>query len=130
MRLLDVADVTRGEGTWYRGFELDSRACGVEVALVDACDPYDQGDLIGDGASAPSSYQTMPFGIVGKLRRPVNCAAKDDETWLKAALGDLEELALGRALVVQPVTGTDSWIGGTGVQEVPGTVDTADPDAL
>jgi hypothetical protein len=130
MRLLDVADVKRDEGTWYRGDQLDSRACGVEVALVDACDPYDQGDLIGGADSAPSQYNTMPFGIVANLRRPVNCASRDDESWLKQALGDLEELALGRALVVQPVSGTDSWIGGTGVQEVPGTVDTADPDAL
>lgn len=130
MRLLDVADVTRGEGTWYRGFELDSRACGVEVALADVCDPTDDADLIGDENSAPTTYNTMPFGIVANLRRPVNCAAKDDESWLKQAMGDLEEMALGRALVVQPIDGTDSWIGGPGSQEVPGTVDTSDPDAL
>ncbi|HEY5783673.1 MAG TPA: PKD domain-containing protein [Microlunatus sp.] len=130
MRLLDVAEVKRGTGTWYRGFQQDSLACGVEVSLADACDPYDQGDLIGDATSAPGGYDTLPFGIVANLRRPVNCADKGDEAWLKAALGDLEELALGRALVVQPVAGSDSWIGGSQVKEVPGTPDPTDPEAL
>lgn len=125
MKLLDAADVERGNGTWYAGWEGDSRACGVEVELVDSCDPDDNGDLVGDENSAPGTYTTLPFATVAKLRRPVNCLRDDDEQWLTDALKAAEEYAVSRALVVEAVPGTESWVGGDQVKEVPYTA--ADP---
>jgi hypothetical protein len=115
MRLLDVATVKQGTGEWYRGWETDSRACAIAVNLADACDP-EQGGVLLDGGGT-TIYTTLPFGIVGELDRPVNCMRDDDESWVNEAIVSVQEYALGRALVVESVAGTEAWIGADAVTE-------------
>lgn len=129
MRLLDVATVQRGDDSWYGGQEVDSRACGVDINLADACDPADAGQLVGSQDVHPGTYKTMPFAISGVLLRPVNCLRDDDESWLKDVMKTVEETALGRALVAQPVVGTESWVGDGAAGSVPLAAD-ADAAAL
>jgi len=121
MRLLDAADVREGTGEWYRGWEGDSRECSVRVVLEDACDPDQGGELI--PGSDPGVYTTLPFGITAELHRTVRCMRDDDEKWLQQALESVQEYVLGRALVSQPVAGTESWIGDPAATEVAAPAD-------
>lgn len=121
MRFLDAAEVSTDVGL-YGGEQGEfSRSCGAFVQLVDGCLPAGGHgvDIINDANSEVSTYETMPFAVVAILRVPVKCAKEDDESWLGKALEASQEYALSRAMLVQPIDGTDSWVGSEDVKEVP-----------
>jgi hypothetical protein len=56
--------------------------------------------------------------VEAELRRGVLCERADDQAWVEKALEASLELALSRALVIQPIAGTTSWLGDSGVASV------------
>lgn len=121
MRFLDVAEVSSTVGL-YGGEQGEySRACGGFVQLLDACGPSgDTGvDVIGDDTSEVNTYVTMPFAVVSALRTAVKCSKPDDAAWLEKALQASQEFVLSHAMLVQPIDGTESWVGDPAVTEVP-----------
>ncbi|MGB8380589.1 MAG: PKD domain-containing protein [Dermatophilaceae bacterium] len=124
MKLLDAATVIHGDGNWMLGWEAEDRTCIVDVRLVDACDPSGGGAVV-DGADTNTVYKVVPFVVEAQMTRSVLCERDDDASWLSQALRDIDEQALGRALVIEPVAGSQTWVGADGVTEVPAP-DTAD----
>lgn len=117
MDLLDVADVETTAVHWPSGFTRGGRECGVLLELADACDPTTIA-IRGTTASVPDQYKVFPFALRGILRRGVTCVEADDDTWWSAAFKASIEFAVTRALVIQPVAGTESWVGDASVQTV------------
>lgn len=116
-RLLDVARVNPDDGKeWRLGYEATARECNVQVEFAEACDP-EYIALVGDVDSfGPGQYKVVPFIIEGFLRQGVLCQEPDDGAWFREAFNGLAEYALTRALVIQAVAGTESWIGDDSVQ--------------
>jgi len=85
--------------------------------LEDACDPTTIA-LRGTTGSVPGQYKVEPFALRGILRRGQFCKEDDDAAWWTAAFEKSLEFALTRALVIQPVAGTNAWVGDAGVQTV------------
>lgn len=117
MKLLDAANVNPDDRRWMLGDNRSSRACGVQVSLEDPCDPAII-QMVNSNTTRPGSYYVSPFAIRARLTRPVTCAEPDDLSWTLAALNEVTEMALGRALVTQVNDAAESWVGGTGVQNV------------
>lgn len=121
MDLLKAANVNPSDGDratrWSQGYNRSARECGVLLELAEACDPT-MIALRGTTALRPDTYKVMPFALRGLLQRSVGCTEDDDATWWADAFGGSIEYALTRALVIQPVAGTESWVGDAGVQTV------------
>lgn len=119
MRLLDAATVVNGSGRWTAGQDMDTRSCAISVTLEEACDVGTS--TVITGAEDPDKYTVRAFGINALLPRSVGCERKDDNEWTAEQLRDATEQAIGRALVVEPFTGSETWVGVTGVATVPYT---------
>jgi hypothetical protein len=52
------------------------------------------------------------------LHRSVQCVQDSDREWWRTAFGASIEYALTRALVIEPVAGSETWVGAAGVQTV------------
>ncbi len=118
MELLDVADVRGGvERLNYVGENRVSRECGLWLRRTDPCEDT-SGDVIGDEDSRAGTYVTKPFFYEALLQRSVSCELPDDRSWVEAALREQNERVAGNALVVQAITGTESYTNGPGVQSV------------
>lgn len=118
MKLLEAASVNQDDLNLFgAGYNADTRECGLQVRLTDACEE-ESIPLIGDGNSAAGNYFVKPFAIEAELRRGVLCERADDQSWVEKALEASLEFALSRALVIQPIAGTTPWIGDSGVQSV------------
>lgn len=117
MRLLDVAKVINGDT--HFPMEGDSRPCGVDITLDEACTEGEvTGESVVTGSETPAdTYTFRPFGIVAELARRVSCHREDDSDWLKKQTKDATEQAVGRALVVQPYLGAEVWVGAAGVTQ-------------
>lgn len=122
MLLLDAAQVETGGANWTLGGEEIDRSCGLEVILSDYCGTDPAGGVIIEPNSAGGAmpYRTLPFGIIGRLRRSTACIQSDDEAWLRDAMQQVTEQAVARALTVQSVFGTEAWVGADGVTEIEG----------
>lgn len=120
MKFLEAANVNPGDRNtrFTAGYNASSRECGVQITLEDACDAEETIAVTGDADSGPGSYKVVPFSPVAMLRRSTMCAESDDLEWLRAAVEAKLDFVLARALVIQPIAGTDSWLGATGVQSV------------
>jgi hypothetical protein len=118
MDLLDVAEVTGGaERLNYVGENRVARECGAWIRLTDPCEDT-SGDVVGDEDSRASTYVTKPFFYEALLQRSVTCEQPDDTEWTIKALQEHNEIVIGRALVVQAITGTDSYTGHADVRSV------------
>lgn len=125
MKLLDAADVNptdRWSRRWIGGYEGVARECAVHMELQDPC-ATTQGAIstqliIGDITSRKSNYHVQPFPVVSALRQSVSCEQDDDKDWFRRAVQAKMEYAISRALVVNPVTGNETWVGDAGVQSV------------
>lgn len=118
MKLLEAARVNQDSLNLYgAGYYSDTRECGLQVRLTDACEE-ESIELIGDENSASGTYYVKPFAVEAELRRGVRCERADDQSWVEKALEASLEYALSRALVIQPIAGTTSWLGDAGVQSV------------
>lgn len=118
MDLLEaVRPTTDGEHLNYTGENRVARECGTWILLTDPCED-DSGDVVGDGESRAGAYVAKPFFFEARLSTPVGCEQNDDATWLVDALQEANNTLVGRALVTQPITGTDSYIGHGDVKSV------------
>lgn len=117
MKLLEAATVNQGGERWTSGYNSTARECGVQLRLTDACEE-ESIELVGNEDSTASAYFVKPFSIEAQLNRGVLCERPDDKEWLEKVLENNLEYPLSRALVVQPIDGTDSWLNHADVQEV------------
>jgi hypothetical protein len=117
VRLLDAAEVTTGTGNWNRGESVDDREAGLSIYLAD-CDPDVTADVIGDDGTIVCPYRTHAFPIVATLRRNTRTQKPDDETWLKKALAEHNEMAVGMGFLVRQGL-SDVWVGSPEALEVP-----------
>lgn len=118
MDLLDAVPVIPDPGHLnYTGENRVARECGTWVRLTDPCED-DSGDVIGDETSRAGTYVAKPFFFEALLSRSVSCEQPDDGKWLQSALQEANNTLLGRALVTQPIVGTDSYIRHADVQSV------------
>jgi len=120
MRLLDAADVQVSEGNWMVGYEAKARECDVNVYLSDACAVEDSQIITGEDDSV---YFVAPFAINAELFSGTSCYREDAPTWLKGALKDVNERALGRSFIMQATGDAQTWLGGMREAPLP-----ADPD--
>jgi hypothetical protein len=125
MKLLEAAQVNQGSERWTSGYNSTARECGVNLRLTDACEETSV-DLVGTDASEASAYHVNPFSIEAQLNRSVLCERPDDQAWVEKALEANLEYPLSRALVIQPIAETDSWLNHADVQEVALAGNTAD----
>lgn len=123
-RLLDVAEVHRGDGQWMMGWEDRALGCAGQMWFNDPCAADGDIAIIGDpdAPRPPVTYKVQPFGIVATLEMPVNCYRLDDMAWLEKAVDQENELAVTSALVTEVLTGVEyqNWVGADGVTEVTG----------
>lgn len=118
MKLLEAARVNRDSLNLFgAGYYSDTRECGLQVRLTDACEETSI-PLVGDNTSAAGQYFVKPFAVEAELRRSALCERSDDQSWVEKALEASLEFALSRALVIQPIDGTTSWLGDPGVASV------------
>lgn len=123
--LIDAATVnnrTTVNGGWTIGQNLPDRTTSVTLTLRNVC-ANDASNLL-VAASGPSTYETRPVLIDAKLEQALACFNNGDEAWLDGVLKDSLDLALGRALVTQPLAGYGAdavWIGHADVDVVPFT---------
>lgn len=118
MDLLDAVPVISDPGHLnYNGENRYARECGTWIRLTDPCED-DSGDVVGDVTSRTGSYVAKPFFYEALLQTPVTCEQDDDGEWLKKALQEANNTVLGRALVEQPIVGTDSYLRHADVKSV------------
>ena len=122
MNLLEAALVNPDTDRWmnYMGLNRTARECGVWVMLTDPCEDT-SGNVIGSGTSRAGTYFTKPFFYEARLARSAVCEQPDDGKWLEQALLDINDTVIGRALVVQAITGTESYTGHADVKTVTAT---------
>lgn len=129
MKLIDTATVNpqdRWTGHWEMGYPGVSRECAVQIELQVACPPdpataaWDATvtPLIGNVNSTKAQYDVTPVPIAYYLRQSVTCEQDDDKLWFTEAVNAKTDYVLSRALVVETPTGSDTWMGATGVQSV------------
>lgn len=117
MNILEAATVNDGRADWLGGYNAQSRECGMQMRLTDACEE-ESIELVGDENSTVAEYFVKPFAIEAQLNRSVVCERPDDVAWVKKVLEKNLDYPLSRALVIQPIAGTDSWIGDASVPTV------------
>lgn len=118
MNLLEAATVNDGRVDWLgNGYNAQSRECGVQMRLTDACEE-ESIELVGDENSEVAQYTVKPFAIEAQLNRSVLCERPDDTEWVKKVVEANLDYPLSRALVIQPIAGTNSWIGDAAVPTV------------
>lgn len=118
MKLLEAATVNRGDINLFgAGYNADIRDCGLQVRLTDACAETSV-LVIGDNTSAAGTYFVKPFAVEAELHRSVVCERPDDQSWVDKVLEANLEMPLSRALVIQPIASTTSWLGDSGVASV------------
>jgi hypothetical protein len=115
--LLEVATVNPDDGReWRLGYDQTARECNVQVEFAEACDT-NYIALVGDENSfGPGQYKVVPFILEAFLRQGILCQEPDDGAWFRASFEGIAEYAFTRALVIQAVPGTESWIGDNSVQ--------------
>jgi hypothetical protein len=119
MKLLEAATVNRDAINLFgAGYNAEIRDCGVQMRLTDACEETSQ-QLVGDSTSAVGFYYVKPFAIEVELARSVVCEKPDDQSWVEKVTEANLEYPLSRALVIQPIASTTSWLGDAGVASVP-----------
>jgi hypothetical protein len=118
MKLLEAASVNRDDINLFgAGYNAEIRDCGVQMRLTDACEE-ESIQLVGDASSAVGFYYVKPFAIEVELSRSVVCEKPDDQAWVEKVLEANLDYPLSRALVIQPIASTTSWLGDTGVATV------------
>jgi hypothetical protein len=118
MKLLEAATVNRSSDVLGgAGYYADTRDCGLQVRLTDACEE-DSIAVVGDNTSEAGTYYVKPFAIEAELRRSVLCERSDDQAWVEKVLETNLDYPLSRALVIQPIASTTSWLGDSGVASV------------
>ena len=121
MDLLDFATVNPGGVRFGQGYNASDRSCAVTAQFTELC-PADPDDItvieVVDGADTPGTHAVKPFPIEAFLTRSTMCEQMDDAAWLEKAIRTVTERTVGRALVIEAVTGSETWINGTGVQSV------------
>jgi hypothetical protein len=118
MKLLEAARVNQDSlNLGGAGYNAEVRECAVRMRLTDACEEESQ-ELVGDENSTVGSYHVKPFAVEVELARSVVCEKPDDQAWVDKVLEANLEYPLSRALVIQPIVGTTSWLNDTGVQSV------------
>jgi hypothetical protein len=118
MKLLEAASVNRDAlDLGGAGYNVNMRDCGLNVRLTDACAETSV-QVVGDNTSEAGTYYVKPFAIEAELRRSVLCERPDDKSWVEKVLEANLEYPLSRALVIQPIASTTSWLGDSGVASV------------
>lgn len=134
MKLLDAASINpplpatspgaNDETRWLAGYNGVSRECGVHIETEDPC-PADWSvpgagavPIRGDVDSRKAQYWVAPFTVRGFLRQNVTCQQDDDKLWMERAFEATTEYAVSMALVVQPTSDAETWVGDPGVQSV------------
>lgn len=118
MKLLDVAEVHRGDGRWTSGLTVEGLQCSLTSSVGAVCLPSPIG-LIGGvgGEGQPTGYPISVFGIIAQLARPTMCQTTDPEGAVRKAVEDEADKAIGRALWYG--TGEASmWLGADGATSV------------
>jgi hypothetical protein len=119
MKLIEFAAPDRTGRINGYGDELTSRECGVEIRLIEACDPpYGETPVIGSNTSLPGAFKSVPFAIDGFLRRGTFCSQPDDLAWFGRAFQDELDYILGWMFTIAHAAGSESWIGDNNVQSV------------
>lgn len=118
MRLIEMPGaLVTGDERWSLGTNRVSRTCGVWIRSTDPCADT-SADVVGDSTTRASTYFVKPSAVEAILTRSVVCEQPDDESWLRQALLDYDDFIASKALVVQPITGTDSYTGHADVLSV------------
>lgn len=129
MKLLDAATVNpqdRWADRWQLGYAGVSRECAAHVEIEVPCPPDSATaawnatvtPLIGSTASRKAQYDVLPFPVRAFLRQDVTCEQPDDKDWFIDAFKAKVDYIVSRALVMETVTGSDTWTGAAGVQTV------------
>jgi hypothetical protein len=127
--LLDVADVTRGDGRWMGGYDFNSFQCGLSSAMADVCIPGLGGQaLSGTPGGSPSGFPAAIFAVVVTMRQSERCKIDDPQGLLqRSADGEISKAASRALYYGTGFSGT--WLGSPEVasvaviaNDVPGTV--------
>jgi len=127
MKLLDAATVNpqdENAARWLNGYKGTTRACSVHMEIQQPCpaDPEDFDadvvNVIGTVDSRPSQYDVLAFPVRSYLRSSTLCQRDDDAAWFAEAIKTKLDYLASRALVLETVGGSDTWIGAAGVQSV------------
>lgn len=118
MKLLDVADIHRGDGRWVSGLSVEGLQCSLTSRLGAVCLPSSVSLLGGTGGvGKPTGYPISVFGIIAQLAQPQFCATNDPEAAVRDAVESEADKAFGRALWFG--TGDASmWLGADGATPV------------
>jgi len=118
MKLIEAASVNRGDINLFgAGYNAEIRDCGLRLRLTDACEE-ESIELVGDETSQVGTYYVKPFAIEVEMARSVVCEKPDDQAWVEKVLEANLDYPLSRALVIQPIASTTSWLGDAGVASV------------
>lgn len=114
MKLLDAANVQRGDGRWTAGLEVENLQCALSSALSALCLPGPADNIGGGGTGSPSGQGITVFGVITRLRQPNMCRTADPEAVVRDAVDAEIEKALGRAIWFGGNNEAEVWFGATG----------------
>lgn len=116
-KLIDVADVKRGDGQWTAGLEVESLQCALSSAVLPLCLPAPGSNLGGSASGGPSGFPISIFAVAAKLRQPTMCRTASPEDVVRTAVDGEFDKAAGHALWYG--TGNaEVWIGADGATSV------------
>lgn len=98
--LLQAADVTSPEGSWARGYPIDSIGCALRSETTDVCDPI-RVDLSGPAAAdvgVCTTNEANIFAVVISLASRAMRMSGNEDGVVRAALDFETEKAAGKAL--------------------------------
>ena len=119
-RLLDVAQVERGNGRWTAGLEVEYLQCALTSGLAALCLPGPANHLSGEGGTGPSGDEVNIFGVVTRLRQPNACRTADPEAAVRDAVDTEIEKALGFAIWYGGTSEASVWFGNSSVTLITG----------
>lgn len=120
-RLIDAAEMRRGDGDWSAGLSVQTLACALSTRLPALCLPAAGADLAGTRGGIPGAWQLNVFGIEVRLDNRQICGqGLDTEKITRDAVREQEDYAFGWALY-NGTGGSDMFVGGQGATTIAST---------